>query len=108
MKEIYEQIIYIYFDLALKGINLISIALTIILIDYIKSHIFINFAFYSEKNKNWINLLAGLLLSYIFSVIFFLAGQLNGLTLSTVIGFSCSVASQNIMKAVYKFFDKGA
>ena len=107
MKEIFDNILYIYFELNKLGVNVIAISLTILLIDWIKNNVFSQYSFYDKKNENWINLISGLILSFLFSLLFFYLKHLSNIVLTTVLGAAFSVFSHQIMKAIYlRFFKK--
>jgi len=103
-QEIFDIIIKYYFLLADKGFNVISIVLTIFFVDYLKTKVFPKFKFYSVKWKNVINLITGLIISFLFALVFYIflpGNKWEKIIYTSVSGFVLSIASHNIIKAIW-------
>jgi len=111
MWDIYQSIINIFIDLSARGINLISIALTIFLVHILKT-IFNNFEFYNKITGSLINLIIGFIISLGFSLLFYLTAfrvikDLHfNIILTTIIGGGLAVYSREIIDAVLKIIQK--
>jgi hypothetical protein len=106
MLDTYKQIIEIYSDLALRGINLISIFLTILIVHILK-RIFANLNFYTKKSKAIINLSTGFIISIAFAFILYYDDlSVINIFLTGFIGAGLSVYSNEILSAIKKAVKK--
>jgi hypothetical protein len=106
MLNVYKQLSEIYFDLSLKGINLASIILTILIVHIVKN-IFNKFLFYNKKTKGIINLALGFIISVGFAFMLYRNDlSVINIFLTGFIGAGLSVYSNEILSAVKKAVKK--
>lgn len=102
MLNTYKQIIEIYFDLALRGVNLVSIFLTILIVHILKN-IFVNFNFYNVKTKGIINIVTGFIISMSFAFMLYYDDlTIINIFLTGFIGAGLSVYSREILTSIKK------
>lgn len=106
MFEFYNNIISIINDLSARGINIVSIILTILIVHIIKTT-FNKFQFYNKKTGSIINIVVGFIISIGFSFIVYVKYlSFYNIAITSILGAGLSVYSREIIDATLKFLKK--